>query len=101
MEIMISSEMDQFDKNSHLAPLNDIDEMSSKFSDIELAHLYVHVKTVTIRNTDKWWLNSSRKAMSIQDHLHKQLIYAYTYMVKCVREQFFINVTDILDNEGK
>ena len=22
-------------------------------------------------------------------------------MVKCVREQFFINVTDILDNEGK
>jgi hypothetical protein len=39
--------------------------------------------------------------MSIQDHLHKQLIYAYTYMVKCVREQFFINVIDILDNEGK
>jgi hypothetical protein len=52
MEIMISSEMDQFDKNSHLAPLNDIDEMSSKFSDIELGYLYVHVKTVTIRNTD-------------------------------------------------
>jgi hypothetical protein len=40
MEIMISSEMNQFDKNSHLAPLNDIDEMSSKFSDIEFAHLY-------------------------------------------------------------
>ena len=76
MEIMTSSEIDKFDQNSHLAPLNDIDEMSSKLSDIERAYLYVHVKTVTIRHTDKRWLNSSiRKAMSIQDHLHKQLIY--------------------------
>ena len=35
----LNSEIDQFDWNSHLSSLNDIDEMSSKFSNkyIELA----------------------------------------------------------------
>ena len=47
----LNSEIDQFDWNSHLSSLNDIDEMSSKFSNkyIELAKKYIPVKTVTIR----------------------------------------------------
>jgi hypothetical protein len=115
----LNSEIDQFDWNSHLSSLNDIDEMSSKFSNkyIELAKKYIPVKTVTIRPNDKPWFNSSiRKSMRLRDRLHKQLKRKYSVsllgkyraqrnkvnnMVKYAREQFFINVNDMLDNEGK
>jgi hypothetical protein len=52
---MSTGKIDQFDWNSHLSSLNDIDEMSSKFSNkyIELAKKYIPVKTVTIRPNDK------------------------------------------------
>ena len=93
--------------------------MSSKFSNkyIELAKKYIPVKTVTIRPNDKPWFNSSiRKSMRLRDRLHKQLKRKYSVsllgkyraqrnkvnnMVKYAREQFFINVNDMLDNEGK
>ena len=43
----LNSEIDQFDWNSHLSLLNDIDDMSSKFSNkyIELAKKLIPVKT--------------------------------------------------------
>ena len=75
------------------------------------------MKTVTIRPNDKHWFNSSiRKSMRLRDRLHKQLKRKYSVsllgkyrahrnkvnnMVKYAREQFFINVNDMLDYEGK
>lgn len=71
------------------------------------------MKTVTIRPNDKPWFNSSiRNSM----RLNKQLKRKYTVsllgkyraqrnkvnnIITYAREQFCINVNDMLDNEGK
>ena len=67
-------EIDNFDWNSFLLSVNDVDEMAIKFSDkyLEMAKSFIPSKTVTIRPTDKPWFNSAiRKEIRTRDRLHK------------------------------